>query len=498
MNPDQRRALALGALATLLYLVTAPAVVNPDGLGYLKLLPYNFAAGHLLYMPLLRTATRLFGDPLSAGRLLNALLGGTGVVLMYGVVRRALAALPLGRPFSAEDVRFSATLATGGLALSHGYWVQGADVEAYAAATVALLSTVRLALAYGVKPTALRAVAVGLLLGASVLCHLTHVLLAPFVAAYLYAHAPSRRVGSVHAALAAGLGGAVSIGAYAWAAFVVRQHDLGGAIAWIGTAAHGFYYGGGLYRLADAVYGLSRAVVWSPYLFEADAQRLLGQFLLGLTPLVALSALTISRRRVLPSLEWRLGVLWVAPYAVFGIFFFGSDSERWLFVLPPLWLLAAAQVAMLTRRARWAALILVYIGGLNFVTAVAPQHRDDHVRARATAAGKSLKDGDLLIFPGHSWDEYVSFYADVKVEPFPVSYYAARDGVDGMWSRLQRDVERIRAEGGRVMVARIFDEGEEEAGDPRGWDELLPLGLTRARLRADLRERHGAVINKLP
>ena len=50
----RRTALGLGAAVTILYLVTAPAIPNLDGLGYLKLLPHNFAAGHLLYMPALR------------------------------------------------------------------------------------------------------------------------------------------------------------------------------------------------------------------------------------------------------------------------------------------------------------------------------------------------------------------------------------------------------------------------------------------------------------
>ena len=75
-----------------LYLCTAPAIPNLDGLGYLKLLPHNFAAGHLLFMPALRALTRLVGDGLRAGRLYDALLGGTGVVLTYSIARRLLAA----------------------------------------------------------------------------------------------------------------------------------------------------------------------------------------------------------------------------------------------------------------------------------------------------------------------------------------------------------------------------------------------------------------------
>src|SRR5689334_10016174 len=100
--------LGLAALAALLYARTAPAVVNPDGLGYIKLLPHNFAAGHLLYMPLLRLAAAVCrGDGLIAGRVLSAAAGAVAVGGLYGCAR-ALAG------------RFEAALAASGLAVSYG------------------------------------------------------------------------------------------------------------------------------------------------------------------------------------------------------------------------------------------------------------------------------------------------------------------------------------------------------------------------------------------
>jgi len=492
VDSDRLRALGLGATAMLLYLCTAPAVVNPDGLGYLKLLPHNFAAGHLLYLPLLRAATRLLGgDGLHAGRIVNAMLGGSGVVLMYGLLRRALSLLPLGRPFSAADVRFASTFAAAGLAVSYGYWIQGADVEAYAAATVALLSTVRLCVAYAARPSLPRALAVGALLGLSVLCHLSHVLLTPFVAAWLWTHAPSRPTARLHATLAVVLGGALSLATYAWAALVVRGHDLAGALRWVGTAAHGFRPAGGPYRVADAIYGLAKALVFSPYLYESDAPRLLGQFLLGLLPLTALAAFAVLRRRALPPLDWKLYALLAAPYTLLGVLFFGGDSERWLFVLPVLWLLAATLTALEPRRWRLAAMTLSYLVIINMTTGILPAHADaGGVRSRAVEAAKLFHDGDLVVFPGHSWDEYVSFYAQAPLEPFPLSYYAARDGVAAGWQRLERDTEKAWARGGRVYALRFFDEHD---ADPRGADELAAQGLDRAALRAALRRRFSVV-----
>ena len=483
----RRRALGLGAAATLLYLLTAPAVPNLDGLGYLKLLPHNFAAGHLLYMPALRALTRLVGDGLRAGRLYDALLGGTGVVLAYGIARRLLAA------WSEEQIRLGATFAVAGMALSYGYWSEANDVEAYAAATVALLATVRMTLSFAARPTLSRALTTGVLLAIAVLSHLSHVLLSFFVAAQLYAHArrPHRWLPP---ALALAVGGALSLAGYAWAALVVRGHDLAGALRWILTAQHGFVSSGGPYRLADAVYGMCKSLVFSPYLYEADAQKLIGQFLLGLVPLAALFVAALMNRRALGKLDAGALWWWTAPYALLGVVFFGADPERWIFILPAGWILGAALVLQAVRPARAAAAVLAWVGLFNLATAVWPAHRDHWPRQKAEATAALLHDGDLLIFPGHSWDEYVVYYGKARVEPFPVAYYAARDGVAAAWARLDRELAAARARGGRVYCVRAFDDGDE---DPRGFWELGSVGISRAALKAHL-SQSGAPVTLTP
>jgi hypothetical protein len=471
----RRRALGLGAAATILYLLTAPAVPNLDGLGYLKLLPHNFAAGHLLFMPALRALARLCGDGLRAGRLYDALLGGTGVVLCYSIARRLLSA------WTDADVRLGATFAACGLALSYGYWSEANDVEAYAAAMVALLAVVRMALSFASHPSLGRALATGALLGVAVLCHLSHVLLSIFVAVYLYRHARGRRW--IFPTVALAVGGALALSAYAYAALVVRAHDLAGALRWIATAQHGFHSAGGPYRLADAIYGLSKSVVFAPYLYEADAQRLIGQFLLGLVPLGALLVGALSDKSTLAKLDGGALLAWAAPYAVLGIAFFGADPERWIFVLPAGWIVAAALILDRTHPPRAVVGVLLWVGLFNLVTAIWPAHRDQWPRQKAEATAALLHDGDLVVFPGHSWDEYIVFYGKARAEPFPISYYAARDGVAAGWARLDRELAAARDRGGRVFCARVFDDSDE---DPRGFWELGSVGVSRAALKARL------------
>jgi hypothetical protein len=236
---------------------------------------------------------------------------------------------------------------------------------------------------------------------------------------------------------------------------------------------------------------MAKTLVWSPYLYESDAPRLLGQFLLGLLPLVALTAWASVRRRVIPPLEWRVLATWVVPYALVGVLFFGSDSERWLFILPVAILLAAPLVALEPHRDRLFTVVVGYLFVLNLVTAVWPAHRDAQgIRSRAETAARLFSDGDLIVFPGHSWDEYVSFYATAKLEPFPLAYYIARDGAAAGWARLERDVRRALDRGGHVFVLRVWDDHDL---DPRGIDELTALGYDRATLRRELEQRFSRV-----
>src|SRR5205807_88217 len=107
---------------------TSPAVVNPDGIGYLKQLSHNYAAGHLLYLPLLRAVQSLsHRTALDAGLALSAWAGTIAVALLFAAAR-----LLLPRP--------AALVAAAGLAISYGAWVQGSDVEVYACALAALVA----------------------------------------------------------------------------------------------------------------------------------------------------------------------------------------------------------------------------------------------------------------------------------------------------------------------------------------------------------------------
>ncbi len=477
------RPLALGLAAACLYLFTAPGVVNGDGLGYLKLLPHNFAAGHLLYMPLLRAATRLLGgDGLAVGRLLDAVLGGTGVLLTYDIARRFA-------PLS-SDRRFVATVAAAGLAVSFGYWSACADVEAYALATVALLALVRVSLSYPDHPSAGRALLMGVLLAVAVLTHVTHVLACGFVIAVCLEDPRGRKHALPSAALALGTGGFLSAGAYVYAAFVVRGHHADGALRWVMSASHGFVEPTGAYSFASSVYGACRSLSWSPALEGVALRGLLAQLALGLVLVVVLVTVTWRHRTALRDLPLRALAAIALPYVLFALVFFGADTERWIFLLPLGWILVAVALDATSARVRWAFFTVAYLASVNFAFGMWPAHRDVRDKERALRAAAVMSDAALVVFPGHAWDEYVSFYGGSKhLEPFPVSYYLARDGEARMWSRLDREVGAAQARGHSVYAMRMLD-AQEPARDPAGWVEMQAIGVPRNALEQQLRARY--------
>jgi hypothetical protein len=85
------------------------------------------------------------------------------------------------------------------------------------------------------------------------------------------------------------------------------------------------------------------------------------------------------------------------------------------------------------------------------------------------------RGGDLVVSPGHGWDEYLGFYDGAPVETFPLVYYA---GALGSADAIRRTLGE-RAIGRRVLLVRLTDDT-----DPMGWKELRAFGITRETVAA--------------
>jgi hypothetical protein len=444
--------LALIALAVALGdLALAPAVVNGDGLGYLKAaaVPGVLVPGHLAYLPLLRALRALVGavrpvDALGAARVLSAAAAGLAVLSLGAAARR----LNGGRARAA-------TVAALGLGASNGLMAAGSDVETYAPALAAVCVTVY-ALARRRTGGVVWCWAAAAAIAAAALLHVENALLLLPATAALEARGDRAR-------LLVGAGALIG-GAYAAALAV---HPPG----WLGGATHGFHYPITAATPAVALYGACKALVFSPYPYEAPWTHVLALFAIGAAAAAALAWTVAAREPATARLP--LGraatAAWLVPYAAVGGAFFASDAERWVFLLPLGWL----TVATARRRAGAALAIAALVAAVN-VAVTLPRARDDGWRVRAAAASRQARAGDLVVSPGHGWDELIGFYDGPAVEPFPLVYYAgATGGRAALAATLGARAATTRARGGRVLLVRLDD-----GSDPMGWKELRPFGVT--------------------
>lgn len=437
--------LPLWLLASIAYLAMAPRVVNGDGLGYLKAaLDGGLYPGHVAWVPVLSALAKLTGatrpvELLWPARVVCALSAATAAATLGAIARRRVAAAASAHA-PPSTVALAASL---GLAASWGTLSAGSDVESYAPALAALTGALWCA-------ERQRAVGAGLMCALAALLHIENLLFVP-VAALLVEPRARRLV-----LLAAALPLAAVYGA------LLPGHGVG----WLLGASHGLHYPLRWTTPAVALYGACKALVWSPYPYEASWPRVIGCFTVGAAAAAGLAA---CARRPLPRAAT---MAWVLPYALVGCAFYASDAERWTFLLPLAWLAAAA-------RPRGALAVAAAIVGANLLLWL-PVARDDGPRRRAADALAHVAPGDLVIGPGHGWDEYIGFYEGTAVTAWPLVYWAGAVGAAALPSRLDAAVARARAGGHRVWLARLTGDD----GDPMGWKELRLFGVTPANVRA--------------
>ncbi|MCU1279886.1 MAG: hypothetical protein JWM53_3432, partial [bacterium] len=356
---------------------------------------------------------------------LSAVAAAIAVALVGSIAERRLAS------------RAAGIAASVGLAASWGTLSAGSDVESYAPALAALVAALWCA-------DRQRPIASGLLCAVATLLHVENLLFVGVCALIV----ERRRALVVVAAAAAPV-------AIAYAA-VLPAYGVG----WIAGASHGLRYPLRWTTPLVAVYGACKALVYAPYPYEASWPRVIGCFVAGAA---AATAMASGARRIFSRAAT---AAWIVPYAAVGVAFYASDAERWTFLLPLAWLTAAAQP-------RRAIMVAACVLAANLALWL-PVARDATMRARADAAARHLADGDVVVGPGHGWDEYVGFWSGKRVTTFPLVYWAGAVGKSALSEQIART-----AAGHRLFVARFADDG-----DPMGWKELRLFGITRENVRA--------------
>ncbi|MBI5183479.1 MAG: hypothetical protein HY999_03855 [Nitrospinae bacterium] len=503
----QIHALILCLLITLLYLLSFVREINGDGIGYIRRIEYNswqtlFLPGHLIYCPfglLLKNICSAIGIEAETHvilRVFNSVLGGIGVALFSLVIFRYVRS------------NFLAITTAFGLAISFGYWIQGIDVETYMSALFFIILCL-----YLLESKFMTQYLIGFILGVlhslAVLFHLSNILFFPFMVISLFFR--PLREGNPHADLV-GIKRdenritppprlplfsylftfiVVTGSVYYYVMFqLMNICSLAEAWEWIFSSTHEFKDTTGPINLIKAFYGFARGIIYVDLIFTSNWGINIAKFVIITFMLFLFSLFLIKRgkdivnhyRDILISL-----FIWIIPYLLFAIFFFSSDTERWVFILPPLWLIFALSITarksdkQINLKQRCGIIIiLIIIFGTNLVTTVYPMHRQDSRIKRSTFLARYIKDGDLIITPGHDQTDFIWLYNGIKCDVLELTYVVGglKGEKNSIFEYMDREIYYKLTAGQRIFLIRIFD-------DPKnremiyGWKEITPLGIRR-------------------
>lgn len=483
--------VAVGVCTTVLLYSLRPLVVSGDGVGYIKRLispERDVVPGHLLYIPFLEQLNLIIfpnGGHLDAtivATLVSAIGGGLACGFLYAITSRF------------TDRRWPGLVAVSGLCVSYGFYRASGDVEAYSSA-VAIIVAIAWCLLPGKQPIGWgKTIAAGVLLGIATLLHTSLVLITPFVLLAGWHSSNSW----LKPAVSLCVGGSLSLGSFLIVSMGFLGMDLSSSVAWIMTADNGYaqpptislsFFFRNLGRL---FYGICRTFVHSPAPDRLGVQASVQSSAVGMVYLIIVLGLTVwGLKSMSKEIRRRLRSLWawLVPLVFFGFLFFPAATERWVFILPCLWLVFS--LALLSHRKAWIAPVATAVMialplVANIITVSQERQLDRRTLERSRAVSELLRQGDLLLYPGHTWDEYIGFYEDAPVERFILASFAGEEQGDreAFLARLRRSLDDTFSQGGRVIAVRVFDAPETH----HGWSLLRALGVPRDDVLALLAE----------
>jgi hypothetical protein len=483
-----------GAIALLLCGTLAalrPAVPDGDGWDHTsRAVESGFLEGmmpkHLIYAAVLRGVFLAIG---AIGLRRYTLEAFTFVSNLAGAFIYLLLARLVFPKFLRDPVL--TRLCAAGTLLSIGVLQACCAIETYALALAVDVALVAVCLR-GDLGTWWGGISAGVLFVAAVATHVTNVLLLPFVLVFLFTHARRRHWLAVGwfagivliGAVLLAVGVLVGQGASAWPPDIGRLIPRGDPEPPMGVGT----------RLGRAAYGFVRTVAWLPPSWELTTPFVLGYG--AAFALTALLVLIIARRGFLQRIrEYQalaaMSLLVVIPFTALGLMYFSSDPERWLFLMPVLWLWIGivwqdyrpeANGWLSQRAVQWAlAGIVLALGTYNILAKQWPASRHDRGLAGAQALSTIARPGDVVIAMnaiGPLYQEFVlSKPVAVEFEPLNLLIQEYPDAVRPCQEELRRRIRAALASGRRVLVLGLFDEGL-TAGRGYPWALVFGQGYT--------------------
>jgi hypothetical protein len=496
--------IALGLL--FLFFLLRPLVPDGDGLTYAHRAlggdPFSgLTTKHFLYPVLLRglavaiQALALRPFALDGFVLLSCLNGAIIYLLLVRLV------FP---PFL-RDARLVRLCALGTL-FSYGVLAACCTIEVYSLALALDLGLVAVCLHADLARWP-GAIAAALLFGLAVSVHITNVLLFPFVGVVLMIHARRRGHGQGLLAFAAtSLMGALIVGA------VIIGCGPGGFAApdWGQLLPHSeaqphLTLAG---RFGRGFYGMARTLTWLVPLRAIQQDRSflspLGAFLTLL--LLLLLTLAVARQGFRQRLGgyrrlWLGMALIAVPFIGMGFYYFPSDPERWLFLMPAFWLIvglvwaeqdatAVAWPGVRGSRLLLAGLLLI-LAGHNGLTKMWPDARHNRELAGLRELPPLADSGALVIVSNTSREtiEELLLREPIHFESLPLDVLMSKHGrdVQACQEELRRRVQQALRQGRQVYAFQLLDEGL-EPGRGYPWASVQANGYAPATLLSVLEE----------
>jgi hypothetical protein len=494
-HPSLRSSGGLIALTFLMslavYAASRPVAPNFDGIAYrdriLGAAPgIPVFPGHLLFGPLVAFAWRgtALVHPIP---LLDALQSISHLAGALGVVLTAIVARHWGAPGHGQ------LLAALGLSFSSAYWLSAADAETYPVALLAVVASLLMATRFAELPTGRRAAALAIANVFAALAHLQLVSLATasvllVVAKWRRDPAGARRAAGVYVAcMALGLGLP-----YLLTSFVALHHRSPfETIAWLLSASAGATSAHDWQAFPRAAYGFARIFLFLEF-FDVAARWIL--LLKGLALLLAGGwalywlAPRLSRLPGAAQLVLLSHIPFVLLHSVFGVLWYPSEPERWIFFLPLIWAAVGATVPLLPARQRLvAATAVAAMACVNLASAIWPMAADTSMRDRALALQRALRPGAVMVRPGHDWFGYYGFFTQSRLPTITLLDLAREHPQDpsAFAEELSRRLRQFEAEGRPIALIRVFDPSDTPNSDP--WPQLVLLGYGRAQMQKLLR-----------
>lgn len=377
-----------------------------------------------------------------------------------------------------------ATLSAAGVVVSYGLLSRGSTIEVYAPALCADVGLLAFILKSTARPAAFGMIA-GVLFLVALGFHVTNILIAPLVVALLI-----YRVGRNRAVFTVMIFGAtVSVGLLF---FVMSLLAARGLSLWppdiLALAPKGDPQPpmSLLVRLGRAVYGMARTIGYLPPVRELTPAFGGAYIAASVTVGVALFYLAwrgqfLRRRDYIPL----FGVLAIGsfPFILMGIYYFPSDPERWLFLLPIGWLVIGLIIANGSegRQARVPSPVIGLTVLVVCITAynayeLFPQTRVNRDLLGLQELTSRVSTDDLVISPGGINSRIYEFFLaphppfrNLTIVELVARYGSDRQNLEG---ELQRQIHETFAQGHRVYVHRLINEGHRK-GENYPWAHFV-------------------------